>query len=203
MLRETYGKLKDQGPRLTHWQWQERLADKQSMAHYIMPQHEIPIWVVSVASARGRREYITAHLGKFGIGYEIIDAVDGAGSLNDNEVSCRFYASRSCMIACVMKRCKRQAPVRKASPLTWTCPFKQVEAFVGGERLPAYDSRLDHQSVDGLPESFERLKRKIACDLSHAKLLHRMIAEDQELVIVLEDDVEVSYGNSALVCFDC
>lgn len=67
----------------------------------------------------------------------------------------------------------------------------QVEAFIGGGRLPAYRSKLDHQYFE---DTFERLKRKVACDLSHSRLLHRMIAEDQELVILLEDDVEISHG---------
>jgi GR25 family glycosyltransferase involved in LPS biosynthesis len=64
---------------------------------------------------------------------------------------------------------------------TKALPDDEVRWYVSGSRLKQYKRRA--------PGSQEW--RKIACDLSHLRLMHDMVASGRDIQVVLEDDVQL------------
>ena len=56
----------------------------------------------------------------------------------------------------------------------------QIEAYFKGERLAKYRRRTGNA------------RYKVACDLSHFRLLHALLGGDEPMVLVLEDDFTVA-----------
>ena len=52
----------------------------------------------------------------------------------------------------------------------------QIEEYIKGSRLQLYHSADPY------------MRAKAACDLSHLRLLHRLVAEGQDAAIIIEDD---------------
>ena len=64
---------------------------------------------------------------------------------------------------------------------TQQMPEDEIRWYLSGSRLKSY-----FKSTQG-----SRIWRKTACDLSHLRLMHNMIAFGREIQVVMEDDVQL------------